>query len=109
MPIAGSRRRARGYVAEAVREGVVVNLYPVVGDEITERIVSAAELRVLKAGLPKGWFALHLLTPEGEPHISLRFRPEVIATLKCIAAERGTGLEETINHLLHVGLERHAA
>lgn len=105
LPVENSRRRERGYVSEAIQEGLVVHLYPEADEDPVERIVSVGQLRVLKGGPLPGWYALHLLTQDGEPHISLRLRPHIIAAIKEIAKARGTGLEETINHLLHTGLD----
>lgn len=104
LPIAGSRRRERGYVAEALPEGLLVHLYREQG-EIAEHVLPTAAVRLLRSGVPSGWRALNLLTEEGEPHIALRFRPEVIAAIKRVAAKRGRGPEEAINHLLRVGLD----
>lgn len=107
LPVPGSRKRERGHVAEATKDGLIVHLYPEQDEKPRERVVAPDEPRLLKDWPLSGWYAVHLLTEDGQPHISLRFRPYVIEAVKRIAAERGTDIEEAFNHLLRLGLEIH--
>lgn len=107
LPLPGSRKRERGHIAEATKDGLIIHIYPEKDEKPLERIVTTAEPRLLKDGPLSGWYAVHLLTQDGQPHISLRLRPYVIEAARELAAERGTDLERAFNHLLRIGLDIH--
>jgi hypothetical protein len=108
LPITGSRKRARGYIAEHLPEEdqVVVRLYPGAGDTHEEVTISASIPRLLSSPPPKDWEAVDIQTDEGEPWISLRFRPWVMDALRERAAREEKSIDQIFNELLEVQLDK---
>lgn len=109
VTIAGSRKRRRGYVAEADKNGdLIVAFYPKEGDTIThvEERYTPEQVRLLKSEVLAGWRALDILDQDGSPYISLRFRPDVIERIKHYGVQRDLDFEGAFNQLMKEALER---
>lgn len=109
VAIPHSRRRRRGYVAEATDAGqLLLTFYPERGDELIDDATpyDISRVRLLKAGVPTGWCAVDVRKPNDSPYLSLRLRPWVIDSIERYASERGVSLEEGFNMILREQLDR---
>lgn len=104
LPGAG-RRRVRGYVSQLTDDGKL--LFSSYGEliERQEREVEPGELRLLKAGPLAGWRGIDVFEEDGTPWISMRVRPDVLDSIKRLAAENSETLDWAFNEMIRIGFE----